>query len=436
MPLKVLKSHIWLMKGKLVAVLCAVLLIIVQINFNDLLSNVFPHHLGSLILRILVLFFFGYMLDKSYKSKVNHQLDKEVYRSLFDHNLDASYTIDLTGHFKAVNEATLTISGYSKEELLVKEFITLVPFEERNQVFRAFKQVITKGQSVFIELSIIRKDGEVRKLQVSGVPIFVDGNIQGCIGIAKDVTEQEQAVQQIQSDLRLAKEIQKGLLPPSLTHPGIGLKGFYRPSEDLSGDTYFWTRVDNDRYGVIITDVVGHGVASSLICMSFLPLLKGLIEDIQNPVKVTEELVKYIQTFYAENVTIESVVYFTAFYMLIDTKKREIEYVCSGHPPAKFVDLNENLSELCEGTVPIGLLPLDQMPPIEKGHLHYEAGSKIYLYTDGLSDLFGGLREMTTFMNELNEANQLDNAFHAFIERIEKAPILDDDITLVEVSLS
>jgi len=43
----------------------------------------------------------------------------------------------------------------------------------------------------------------------------------------------------------------------------------YYPSFKLAGDMYYWHKIDEHRYGIILFDMMGHGISASLVCMLF-----------------------------------------------------------------------------------------------------------------------------------------------------------------------
>lgn len=433
---KLLKSFVLFNRGRVLSLLIAGLIVLLQYDVKDLIRvDILVNQWVEVAFIITTILSLGYVIDISYRARLLNQKKQEVYRSFFEFNPDASYCLSLTGQFTELNHSTALISGYSRDELLKINFLPILHKEERSKALHLFKKVLD-GESVLFDTRIIRKDGDIRHINVTAVPIYVNGTILGCIGIARDLTEEVQLRSQRQIDLKLAKEIQKGLLPSNFLSDTIKIKGYYQPSEELSGDMYYWTRINEHKYAVMILDVVGHGIASSLICTSIRSLLNGLIEKEQDPIKVIVELIRQITPLYIDNNQIDSTVYFTAFYLLIDTEARKIEYVSAGHPAALLINQN-TIHQLDEGTVPIGILPLEQMQPITKGEVTYDPQSKLLLYTDGLSDIYGGQNKWIQTVHHLISVNHSVSLDQMILEDLnQKGQNKLDDITLVTIELS
>lgn len=116
------------------------------------------------------------------------QASEQQYRSLFDHNPDAVYSFDLEGNFVSANPACEKVSGYTPRELLLSTFDPLLVPEQRERVKEHFRRAAA-GETVRYDTTILHKEGHPVHLQVTNVPMTVDGEVVGVFGIAKDVTE-------------------------------------------------------------------------------------------------------------------------------------------------------------------------------------------------------------------------------------------------------
>ncbi len=116
------------------------------------------------------------------------QASEQQYRSLFDHNPDAVYSFDLNGDFTSANPACEDVSGYTPEKLLQSSFEPLIVPAQRDRIKEHFQHA-AEGRTVRYEATIRHRDGHHVELQVTNVPMIVEGEVVGVFGIAKDVTE-------------------------------------------------------------------------------------------------------------------------------------------------------------------------------------------------------------------------------------------------------
>ncbi len=117
---------------------------------------------------------------------------EQRYKSLFEYNPDAIYSFDLEGNFLSANPACHKISGYSGEELMQMSFMPLIVPEDSERTLYRFRKA-SKGAPQNYETAITHKDGHRVELNVTNIPIVVDGKIVGVYGIAKDITERKWA---------------------------------------------------------------------------------------------------------------------------------------------------------------------------------------------------------------------------------------------------
>lgn len=237
----------------------------------------------------------------------------------------------------------------------------------------------------------------------------------------------------IRYELELAKQVQRSVLSESISDENIEIEAVYRPSSELAGDYYAWFRIDQHRYGIVLLDMMGHGIASSLVCMFISSVLRNMTMLVSDPEEVIQRLNRYMGQLYQKDELINY--YFTAIYVLVDTHKKTFEYVNAGHPPGIFA--MEDETALLESSAPaIGLFSKIK---VEKYTKSYQSGDIIMLYTDGLLDVMSETEEEESyhfFANQLKEkrGESLESWVDDFIQE-EKHNVQRDDICLVRIGL-
>jgi diguanylate cyclase (GGDEF)-like protein/PAS domain S-box-containing protein len=117
-------------------------------------------------------------------------------KSLFENNPDASYELDIKGHFIHVNEAVVKITGFSRYELLQMSFFPLINHDDLDRMKLYLEEVI-QGRKLNFELTIIHKNGHDIELSVTAVPVIINGKTDGIIGFAKDITERKRTEKEL-----------------------------------------------------------------------------------------------------------------------------------------------------------------------------------------------------------------------------------------------
>ncbi len=196
----------------------------------------------------------------------------------------------------------------------------------------------------------------------------------------------------IKYELDLAKQVQRSVLSEPIRDGNIEIAALYRPSSELAGDFYAWHRISPNRYGVMLLDMMGHGISSSLVCMYIYSFLQHTILRISDPEEVMQELNRHMNQLHMSDELIQY--YFTAIYLVVDTEQKTIEYVNAGHP-AGIIEVDGEIRTLNEGCCAIGFF--DNID-IQKGMIRYKDKIRAVLFTDGLIEWIGDDQESGTNM--------------------------------------
>ena len=117
-------------------------------------------------------------------------------RSLIEASLDPLVTISPDGKITDVNEATIKVTGVSREQLIGSDFSTY--FTEPAKAREGYQKVFAKGFVADYPLTIRHKDGKlIDVLYNASVYKDVHGNVLGVFAAARDVTAQKQAEQEV-----------------------------------------------------------------------------------------------------------------------------------------------------------------------------------------------------------------------------------------------
>lgn len=254
----------------------------------------------------------------------------------------------------------------------------------------------------------------------------------------KHLKETTSAKEKIESELRIAHEIQMSMIPhsfppfPSL--PQVDLYATLNSAKEVGGDLYDFFSMDDDKFCFAVGDVSGKGVPASL----FMAVTRTLLRSIADKVKSTTNIVNILNKSLAINN--ESCMFVTFFMGILDLKTGTVNYVNAGHNPPVLVRKNNGIEVFeVSKSIPLGIQEEFQY---KEQTINMGKGDKIFVYTDGVSEAENIHHELFGEKNMMNLIKQhhYQNP-RQLIESIEKAVevhvagyLQSDDITMMVVA--
>lgn len=209
-------------------------------------------------------------------------------------------------------------------------------------------------------------------------------------GLARRNEQLARAYGQLRSELELARVLQEGHLPPPARFGRFEFAWRFEACGYVGGDTFDYFPLGERHLCFYVADVSGHGVAAAMMAFHaqhqlrassqqmVLALTRARADLGATAVAVIDE---YNRRFLQMN---EEGLYITMLFGLLDLRSGEVALVQAGHPPALFAAAGENgWQPVGEGGVPIGIL---DAPGYEACRLQLAPGSRLVLYSDGLTD--------------------------------------------------
>jgi sigma-B regulation protein RsbU (phosphoserine phosphatase) len=190
------------------------------------------------------------------------------------------------------------------------------------------------------------------------------------------------AVERLESELRIAREIQMSFVPKDLEHApetmGCDAFGILDPAREVGGDLFDMFRGQDGDIRFLIGDVSDKGIPAALFMAVTHTLLKGAARELREPRAILERV----------NADLAGRAGATMFVTLLcgsfDARSGSIRIACGGHTPAVIVPLEgpPRLLGIRPGTV-IGVVPGIEIPSAED---RLDPGDTIVLYTDGVTE--------------------------------------------------
>ena len=144
--------------------------------------------------------------------------------------------------------------------------------------------------------------------------------------------------EQMETDLRMARELQQALMPnaypsfsagPSEGQTSLRFCHRYLPASMMSGDFFHIARLSDDSAGVCICDVMGHGVRAALITAMLRALIETHAVDAADPGRFLTELNNEFTRILKQTGTL---VFATVLYCVINIRERDARFARAGHP--------------------------------------------------------------------------------------------------------
>jgi len=185
-------------------------------------------------------------------------------------------------------------------------------------------------------------------------------------------------------DLRIAREIQMGLLPANLPAriggTGLDLHAVLEPARQVGGDLYEVLRLGADRVLVAVGDVSGKGIPAALFMAVTMTLLRSLAREGHAP----EEILRRLNDELLEQNP--RGMFVTLQCLLFDLAARTVTCASAGHHAAVRVIPGEtpHMVFTTSGRV-LALMPAQ---PIVSETIELRSGETLVLFTDGVSEAF------------------------------------------------
>jgi two-component system cell cycle sensor histidine kinase/response regulator CckA len=132
------------------------------------------------------------------RAKESLRDSEERYRNLVETMNEGLVEVDAEGRIGYINTRFVEMTGYSKEELLLRDRLDLVAEAGRNRAQAEFA-LRRKGESSAWETIVLAKNGREIPVIVSASPIRDrDGNFRGSVAIFTDITSRKRAEEELQ----------------------------------------------------------------------------------------------------------------------------------------------------------------------------------------------------------------------------------------------
>lgn len=242
--------------------------------------------------------------------------------------------------------------------------------------------------------------------------------------------------QRMEEELKLAWQIQQGLLPktnPSIE--GLDISGITIPARTVGGDYFDYIQLGPKRLLVVVADVSGKGMSAAL----YMSKVQGMVQLAAHMYASPRDILTNVNRRIFDGIERKS--FITMILALFDLEQREVRICRAGHNKA-FFSTNGNIEYLNTSGIGLGLERGDVFEStLEETRKPLEPKGLFVFYTDGLTEAmneqraqFGEDTVQGIIQSKRNLSSpELQQSILASVETFRGNAEQHDDITLVIV---
>ncbi len=238
-------------------------------------------------------------------------------------------------------------------------------------------------------------------------------------------------------ELDVAGDVQSGIYPNIDANDSFKVAIYHNPLEVVSGDFHDVIKLGDNKTGVLIADVSGHGVPAALITMRIKDVFKRLAPASRSP----KELLKRLNNEFGDLMERFSC-FFTAFYLVFDDKS--LVYSNAGHCRMYLLRKNTGKLEELGGDGFIVGVSTEMGSLYEDRKAEIYSGDRIILFTDGIIEAKNSKNEQyeskrlvdTILQYASSGVNELLDGVKSDLEQFRGDAEQRDDETLMIVEIN
>ena len=342
--------------------------------------------------------------------------ERSLLMTIMENLPDHIYFKDLDSRFIAASRACAEWQGFKNPaEIIAKSDRDLFSKEHAEAALADEREIIRTGKPIVdYEEKETWPDREDTWVSTTKMPLRdAEGHIIGTFGISRDITEKKRAAEKLarlaeelrakneslEQDLEMARELQCALMPqrfPNFPHhateqdSAVRFYPFFRPSMIVSGDFFDVLDISDDKAGLFICDVMGHGVRAALVAA----IVRSVVSELRALwTKPGDLLVAINRALLGAFRNSDITLFASAFYVVADLAKGQLRYANAGHPNPLHLTRSRNGSAATAsplmGARPGPALGLFDGAKYETLSCKLSSRDVVLLFTDGLFEVEG-----------------------------------------------
>lgn len=302
------------------------------------------------------------------------------YRSVWENSTDAVLLLDINGVIRFASPAVRSVFGWEPQDLAGQSLDSLQPPTlPPGQWWRSFRAA---GRAQSDETIGRRRDGSLVEIDFALTEMRMGDELWVVI-FFRDVTERRRAERELRksrAEFAAAREVQRQLFPKKAPEiPGFDIAGVSHPAEATGGDYFDFLTIDDDRLGMVVADVSGHGLGASLLMSEARAYLRPLVRRLED----AGEILTHAQELLRDDLGKE--LFITLLFARLDRSTRRLTYGNAGHPAGQLIGADGTVRAVLGRTGrPLGRQKEGPYPPGRE--IALQSGDILLLLTDGIDE--------------------------------------------------
>jgi serine phosphatase RsbU (regulator of sigma subunit) len=325
------------------------------------------------------------------------------------------------------------ITSFHKEYMPAKELLlyAMTKFERYDieTIAPQHGSVLNKGQAKAI----------IEHFRDFECGLYVDQSFRDELSAARKLIEEQNRI--MNEELSLAGHFQRTLLPDKKiieSDRGIDIAFLFKPCSQVSGDFLIIDKIDEQHLGIMVTDVVGHGVMPGLATIQ----VKTLFDE-HKKASLSPAAILRIMNERSFSVS-EHDIFLTALYAIYDFERSTFTIASAGGVPPIYYVAKEGEGKLLllKGT-PLGM-SVDGDSQISETSLAFGKDDFLMIQTDGLIECFNDrnepfdrLKGQKKFMDQIRKGRSSQEVLDAVMGKVNehkgKDKEFEDDVTIAVI---
>ena len=279
-------------------------------------------------------------------------------------------------------------------------------------------------------------------IQLAGGAVIIVLLVVGWLVILRMVNQgikTRQKLDKIESDLDIARQIQRGLLPTAIPNaPGFEIEGWSQPADQTGGDYFDWMELPDGGTLITLADVTGHGIGPALIVAVCRAYMRAATVNVG---VALEQAISRVNDLLQKDMPTGRFV--TAAVGVLRPADNEMTLISAGHGPLLFYRAaSRSVESWVADDLPLGIAASLTFDAPRR--VRFEPGDALVLATDGFFEWPNGhgeqygTKRLEAFVAAHAHEKPADfiQELHADVVAHASGEVQPDDLTVVIVKRS